>query len=111
MKVAALVLAIILSGLNLYALQSPEGTKIEGVEPRNNRRIPSDTIKYHIQTKAGAVLNFETIRRDVKELYATNYFDDIQVIEEPGKSGGIIVVFQVKEKPLIRSIDFTGLNT
>jgi outer membrane protein insertion porin family len=111
MKVKLIVLAIILSGIRAYALQVPEGAKIEGVEPRNNKRVPSDTIKYHIQTKAGGTLNMETIRRDVKELYATNYFDDVQVVAEDGKAGGIIVVFVVKEKPLIRSIDFTGLNS
>jgi outer membrane protein insertion porin family len=110
MKVTSIVLAIILSGIRAYALQVPEGAKVEGVEPRNNKRVPSDTIKYHIQTKAGGVLNMDTIRRDVKELYATNYFDDIQVEAEDGKAGGVIVVFVVKEKPLIRSIDFTGLN-
>ena len=64
MKVVSLLLALILSGSGLRAAQTP-GARVEGVEIRGNRRIPSDTIKYRIQTKAGDVLNMEVIRRDV----------------------------------------------
>ena len=51
------------------------------------------------------------IRRDVKELYAQNLFDDIRVDAEDGKAGGVVIVFTVKEKPLIRSVDFPGANS
>src|SRR5215831_3233376 len=69
MKVALVLLAVILSGWRLQAAQLTEGSKIDNVQIRGNRRIQSDTIKYHIQTKPGGVLNMATIRRDVKELY------------------------------------------
>ena len=110
MKVVSLILALILSGSVLLAAQAPS-PRVEGVEIRGNRRIPSDTIKYRIQTKAGDILNMDVIRRDVKDLYSQGYFDDIRVDSEDGKNGGIIVVFQVQEKPLIRSIDFMGANS
>ena len=114
MKVALVILAIILPVLIVQAAQVsqvPDGTKVESVRIEGNKRIPSDSIKYRIQTKPGGVLNMSVIRRDVKELYAQNLFDDIRVEAEDGKAGGVVIVFTVKEKPLIRSVDFPGANS
>src|SRR5690349_14647903 len=110
MAITSILLALFFSGLQAAAPQTT-APKIESVEVRNNRRIPGDTIKYNIQTKAGDTLNPDVIRRDIKTLYAQGYFDDIRVDEEPGKSGGVIVVFTVQEKRMVRSIDFVGINT
>src|SRR5215468_1235602 len=112
MKVALALLAIILSGFGVYAAaQVPDGTKVENVRIDGNKRVPSDSIKYRIQTKPGGLLNMNVVRRDVKELYAQNLFDDIRVDAEEGKTGGVVIVFTVKEKPLIRSVDFPGANS
>ncbi|HLH30490.1 MAG TPA: outer membrane protein assembly factor BamA, partial [Terriglobia bacterium] len=111
MKVVAAILAVILSGMSLSAAQAQEGRNVESVIVENNRRIPSDTIKYHIHTRQGSPFSMDVIRRDVKELYAQNYFDDIRVDTQEGQRGGVVVVFTVKEKPLIRTIDFMGLNS
>src|SRR6266849_2879142 len=110
MAITSILLAFFLSGLQSAAPQNATAPKIESVDVRNNRRIPGDTIKYNIQTKAGDTLNPDIIRRDIKTLYAQGYFDDIRVDEQDGKNGGVIVIFTLKEKPLIRSIDFAGIN-
>jgi len=111
MAITSILLAFLLASFQTGAPQGAPGARIESVEIRQNRRIPGETIKYNIQTKAGDVLNPDVIRRDIKTLYSQGYFDDIRVDEEPGKAGGVVVVFTVKEKPLIRSIDFVGINT
>ncbi|HEY2381807.1 MAG TPA: outer membrane protein assembly factor BamA [Terriglobia bacterium] len=111
MKVASALLAILLSAMTVQALQSFEGRNVETVEVRGNRRVVSDTIKFHIRTRQGAPLNMDLVRRDVKELYAQNYFDDIRVDVEDGRQGGVIVIFTVKEKPMIRSVDFIGADS
>src|SRR5262252_5543977 len=103
MKVLFVLLALI--------LQEPSPNRIENVEIRGNRRVPVDTIKYHLQTKPGDTLNMDVIRRDVKELYAQKFFDDIRVDTEEGKNGGISVIFVVKERALIRGVDFNGANS
>jgi outer membrane protein insertion porin family len=92
---------------NPPTLQTPDPNRIESVRIDNNRRIPSDTIRYNLQTKAGDKFNPEVIRRDIKTLYGLQFFDDIKVSEEEGKTGKI-VVFWVKEKPLVRSITYKG---
>src|SRR5438093_5909624 len=111
MAITSILLAFFLSGVQPAAPQNTPAPKIEAVDVRNNRRIPGDTIKYNIQTKAGDTLNPDVIRRDIKTLYSQGYFEDIRVDEEPGKAGGVVVVFTVKEKRQVRSIDFVGINT
>src|SRR5205809_731423 len=110
MKITSLLFGLVLSALQPARSQSPDQPKIESIEIRGNRRIQSDTIKYNLRTKPGDTLSPEVIRRDIKTLYAQGFFDDIRVNEEDGKNGGIIVVFIVSEKKLIRSIDFAGIN-
>ena len=110
MKITSLLFGLVLSALQPARSQSPDQPKIESIEIRGNRRIQSDTIKYNLRTKPGDTLSPEVIRRDMKTLYAQGFFDDIRVNEEDGKNGGIIVVFIVSEKKLIRSIDFAGIN-
>jgi outer membrane protein insertion porin family len=111
MAITSILFAFFLTAAQPAVQQAVPAPKIEAVDVRNNRRIPGDTIKYNIQTKAGDTLNPDVIRRDIKTLYSQGYFDDIRVDEEPGKTGGVVVVFTVKEKPLVRSIDFVGINT
>src|SRR5260370_33278376 len=116
MHITSLLLTLVMASLQPAMSQVPRGPlapaagKIEAIEIRGNRRIPGDTIKYNIQTKSGDTLNPDVIRRDIKTLYAQGYFDDIRVDEEDGKNGGVIIIFTVKEKPLIRSIEFAGIN-
>jgi outer membrane protein insertion porin family len=107
MKLSALLLALVLNGPGSQILTVPEPNRIEAVDVTNNRRIPSDTIKYNIQTKPGDTFNFAMIQRDIRNLYAMGFFDDITVFEEEGENGKIIT-FEVVEKPLIRAIDYEG---
>jgi len=110
MAVLSVVLALLLAGLPPQAVQTPDPNRIEDVIVRNNRRIPSDTIKYNLQTKKGDILNMDVIRADMRRLYALGYFDNITPYEEEGKTGKI-VIFQVQEKPIVRSIEYKGAKS
>src|SRR5215510_12332446 len=109
MMVLTVLLALVFV-VEPQTLQTYDPNRIEDVRISNNRRIPQDTIKYQLQTKAGDRFNPEIIRADVKRLYAQGHFDDIRVDEEVGKTGKIII-FWVKEKKTIRSVKYVGLNS
>ena len=104
------VLLALLVGVGPQTLQTPDPNRVEDVRISGNRRIPSDTIKYNLQTKTNDRLNPAVIARDVKTLMAQGYFDDVRVDAEPGKTGQI-VTFVVKEKPTIRSVKYDGLKS
>jgi outer membrane protein insertion porin family len=108
--VLTVLLALFFGVVEPQTLQTFDPNRIEDVRVSNNRRVPQDTIKYQLQTKAGDRLNIDVIRADVKRLYAQGHFDDIRVEEEDGKTGKIII-FWVKEKKTIRSVKYEGLNS
>ena len=60
-----------------------------------------------IFTKPGDPYDENALRRDFMALYNTGLFEDIVLKVEDGEKGKIII-FEVKEKPTIRSIEYKG---
>src|SRR5436190_11854429 len=108
--VLTVLLALVFGALEPQTRQTPDPNRTEAVRVEHNRRIPTDTIKYHLQTKPNDLFNMDVIRGDIKRLYAQGHFDDIRVDEEPGKTGKVII-FWVQEKKTIRSVKYEGLNS
>ena len=80
---------------------------IERIDIRGNRRIPEDTIRFYIQSRPGEAFDQNRIELDLRALYKSNFFENIEVSERDGDTGKIIT-FTVKEKPLIREIKYEG---
>jgi outer membrane protein insertion porin family len=110
MTVLSVLLALLFTSAGPQTLQTADPNRIEDVRVAGNRRIPTETIKYNLQTKPNDQFNPNIIRRDIKTLYALGHFDDIRVDEEQGRTGKIIT-FVVREKKLIRSIKYDGLSS
>jgi len=83
---------------------------IEAIIFRGNRRIPSSTLQARIFTHPGDVYNVNALERDFMALWNTHYFDDIRLVASDGKHGKILT-FYVREKKLIRSIDYKGMSS
>jgi outer membrane protein insertion porin family len=86
------------------------GQVIEAIEFRGARRVPQDTLRAMIISRAGDVLNDDTLRRDFMTLWNTGRFDDIRVETEPGKTG-LILRFVLTERRVIRSITYEGIHS
>lgn len=84
---------------------------VEDVEIEGARRFPRDTILYYIQTREGDIYNPAQLERDLKSLWAQNLFSDIEVLVRDGERGGKVVIFRVKENPIIRDLKFEGLKS
>ena len=82
---------------------------VAGVQVRGNRRIPADSIRSILQIKVGDQISLSTISRDIRALYSTGFFDDVRFDTESA-SGGIIITVSVKEKPLVRAIEYKGIH-
>ena len=107
MKLVAVLLAVFLNGVQPQGLEAPVPDVIEAVDVRGNRRIPSETIRYNLQSRPGQPIELGVIQRDIRALYALGYFQDIRVDEEDGENGKILI-FEVVEKPIIRAVDYEG---
>ena len=75
---------------------------ISEINVTGNRRIPAETIKARIFSKAGDVYDQAALERDFNSLWNTGYFEDIKFLREQTPKGWRIIV-QVKERPTIRA--------
>ncbi len=73
---------------------------IEAIEFRGLRRMPQDTVRVILVSKAGDVYDDKILHNDLTALWNTDRFSDIQVEKEAGKRGGMIVRFVVNERPV-----------
>src|SRR3972149_11651580 len=69
------------------AAPAQDGVKIKLIDITGSRRIEKSTILTKIRTKKGDTFSADTIREDIKSLYATDYFDDIRVESEAWEDG------------------------
>ena len=108
------------SSLNLG--QTPAGQQqgangqpaiIERIEFVGNRRVRNDTLQARIFSRPGDVYNLESLRRDFEALWNTQFFEDIKlrVEDSPDKPGEKIIIFELKERPIIRRIRYEGIHS
>jgi outer membrane protein insertion porin family len=83
---------------------------ISDINVSGNRRIPAETIKARIFTKPGDIYDAAALERDFNSVWNTGYFEDLKILREQTPKGWRII-FQVKEKPTIRTIDYVGLSS
>ena len=74
-----------------------------------NRRIPKESVLARLFSHQGDLYDPAVVERDFNSLWNTNYFDDVR-IERADKPQCVQLVVYVREKPTIRSIEYTGLG-
>ena len=91
--------------------QKPE--IIERIDFIGNRRVRNDTLKARIFSRENDVYNEETLRRDFQALWNTQFFEDVKlrVEESPDRADAKIIVFEVKERPIIRRIRYDNIHS
>jgi outer membrane protein insertion porin family len=119
-RALSLFLLGVLAGITIFAAAGPVTAQqtqpqrlVENVEVIGNRRLRKDDILYYIQTRPGDPYNEAQIQRDYQTLLTLNFFDKTatRVFTENAPRGGINVIFEVKELPIIRDMTFEGLKS
>ena len=82
---------------------------IASIGPEGNKRIDSGAIARKIQTKPGDLYSPATLRDDLKAIFAMGYFDNVNIKVEDSADGKK-VIFQITEKPLIKKVEFAGID-
>jgi len=84
---------------------------IESIVIRGNRRIPLSTLRARILSHAGDVYDENALERDFMALWNTGFLDDVRLEVADAPNGNKTIIFFVREKKLVRSIDYKGLST
>jgi outer membrane protein insertion porin family len=95
--------------LPALAQRTPGGSQgiILRIEFQGNHRIQRDTLLARIFSRPGDPYSEEAARRDFQALWNTQFFEDIRLEVEDTPEGKILI-FYVKERPIIRRIEYKG---
>ncbi len=94
--------------LPVFAIAAEQaGVKVTTIEIRGNKRIELPAIVGRLTLKPGDPYTPENVRGQIKILYETGFFEEVQVETESG-AGGTALAFLVHEKPFITEIVFDG---
>ncbi|MBF0368265.1 MAG: outer membrane protein assembly factor BamA [Magnetococcales bacterium] len=102
-----LILALFLGCVPLVALLSVEpawgAVFIDDIRVEGSRRIEPDTVKSHLLLDVGDRLDSTKIRKSIKALHDTGFFQDV-LMERDGN----VLVVRVKENPMVNEVTFEG---
>src|SRR5450830_991214 len=101
--VSSMLLALIIFSTLVYA----EGEKLVEIRIQGNRRIESAAILNTIKMHAGDTLSDDKTDADIRAIYKLGHFQDVQALKEESDKG-VILVYSVQEKPIVRNITFEG---
>ncbi|MCI5222219.1 MAG: outer membrane protein assembly factor BamA [Candidatus Electrothrix sp. AR4] len=82
---------------------------VASIVPEGNERIDSGAIRRKIGTKPGDTYSPDSLRKDLKKVFSMGYFDNVE-IEVNDSDKGKAVIFRVQEKPLIKTVSFSGTD-
>ena len=118
-RALALLLGLLAGFTTFFAAAGPVAAQqtqpqrlVENVDIIGNRRLRKDDILYYIQTRPGDPYNEAQIQRDYQTLLSLNFFDKTATrVYRKRPRGGVNVIFEVKELPIIRDMTFDGLKS
>lgn len=77
------------------------------IDIEGNRRIETDLIRINLSAKVGDPLSQETVSNDIKKIYKLGFFDDVSAEVEKTPEG-VILIYNVKEKPVVVDLRIKG---
>jgi outer membrane protein insertion porin family len=83
------------------------GLPIVAIEVLGNRRVTKEDVKSYLREKVGQPFSPDALSKDVRELWGSGFFDDVEVDLERSDAG-VTLRFTVRERSNIAKVDFDG---
>ncbi|HPK87064.1 MAG TPA: POTRA domain-containing protein, partial [Atribacterota bacterium] len=103
----SLLLLLLLGNVTLAQNNNNNNGKITAIVARDNEHIDTKFIVSLVSSNIGDIFSKDKVQADMKAIYDSGYFQDVQVKLEPFRDG-YRVVFLVKENTLINDIIIEG---
>lgn len=81
--------------------------RVDEIEITGNRKVESEAILEKIGTRQDMMLDNYLLRKDLSRIYEMRYFEEIEAFHKISGDKNILL-FKLKEKPLISKITFSG---
>lgn len=86
---------------------------IERLDFVGTRRVESGTLRMKVSSSPGQPYNAEQVEHDSQALRDTGFFDEVraEVTDSPHQPNAKIVAFHLRERPIIRRIEYRGIRS
>ncbi|MGZ3477948.1 MAG: outer membrane protein assembly factor BamA, partial [Polyangiales bacterium] len=88
--------------------EEADGAIIRKIEVDGNARVAADRVIDYLRLKEGQPFSPTTLSRDVRELWGSGLFDDIEVDLTRNDDGTVDLRFHVRERPNVKGVIFEG---
>jgi outer membrane protein insertion porin family len=83
------------------------GMPILAIEVAGTRRVTNEDVRTYLRERPGQAFSPEALAKDVRELWGSGFFDDIEV-DLDRSDRGVTLRFTMRERPSIAKIEFEG---
>jgi outer membrane protein assembly factor BamA len=98
-----MVVGLLLCGMRCLAQEGEPASSgkaiIADVIPQGSRQVSNQQIMAYLKTRPGSEYNKEVIQEDVRALYATKQFANIEVVPRDEPDGRVTVYFLIRDMP------------
>ncbi|MGI8787645.1 MAG: POTRA domain-containing protein [Pyrinomonadaceae bacterium] len=103
------LIALLIFSLSTFAQQSK---LVEAVDILGNRRLSDEELLKHIKIRPGQKFDERKLQEDFQSLLKLGSFNttNTKVLTEEGIRGGVNVIFEIAELPIIAKLNFEGLR-
>lgn len=87
-----------------------DGLRVKSITVGGNKRINDQAIIAEAGLRVGDAITIRDVQRAVRRLFATGNYDDVKPYLAEADSNRVDLRFEVVERPIVRDIDFRGLE-
>ena len=98
---------VALPGTKALGQTEARTSAVESIQIQGLYRVTPDSVSRYIFQQVGEPLSGKVISEDIKRIYGSGFFDDVQVVQK-GTENGLELIYQVKERPTIDQIRYEG---
>lgn len=106
-QAALLLVALMLAAPRSYA--QPSGPTISQIRIAGNKRVEQAAIRVNINSQVGQPLDPAVVDHDIKAIYRMGFFSRVTA-EIEHQAGQTILVYKVKERPLVTGVQLEGMK-
>ncbi|HEY5062726.1 MAG TPA: outer membrane protein assembly factor BamA [Gemmatimonadaceae bacterium] len=109
-----IVLGVVLVAAAASAAKAQDTATVACATPdsvafRGLKRVPDDAVRAGVGIAPKSTINGRVLSRAIRDLYATNQFDDVRQVCEV-QNGKAVIVFIVRERPVLSDVKVQGAN-
>jgi len=105
---AAALAAAALGSAGRAAAQEPAGASVDSIEVAGVQRVTRETVVNTAAIPLHTPITYRDIQRAVRDLFALGQFDDVTVSRRVGDQNEEILVFAVRERPMVARTTVRG---